>query len=518
MGIYNIHAGHNFKVPGAGGCFSETSEDRNVKNTVISYLGNMGHTVYDCTDEDGVTEGNNLLNIVNMCNSHDVDVDVSIHFNAFNGSAHGTEVWVYPGGGCDEVAQRIVNNLANLGFTNRGVKSSSELYVLNSTNAPALLVEVCFCDSETDASIYDCDKAARAIVQGLTGQTVSGGSAPSTTVPSTTNLYRIRKTWEDAKSQIGAYSKLEGAKAACIVGYTVFDWNGKAVYSNIPLVNTNAELYRVRKTWDDAKSQTGAYKIKEHAIEACGVGYSVFDWNGKSVYYNKEETVEPEAPNTDSPTIPEATDISPLKGVSQDIFLAVIGTKAKADMEKTGVLASVTIAQAILESSWGQSELSLKANNLFGMKASLSGNAWLSGWNGKRYTKSSPEDDGNGNITQVLSDFRAYDTIDKSIKDHSDYLCGATDGSARRYEGLKYELDYRKAITIIKNGGYATDSAYVDKICDLIELHNLTVYDRVSDPVDDPSYEKNMTESVSKIADILQKILEIIQKFLGAKG
>ena len=47
-------------------------------------------------------------------------------------------------------------------------------------------------------------------------------------------------------------------------------------------------------------------------------------------------------------------------------------------MKKTGVLASVTIAQAILESGWGQSELSLKANNLFGMKTNLSGNTWAS--------------------------------------------------------------------------------------------------------------------------------------------
>ena len=48
--ILNVHAGHNFKVPGASGIFSETVEDRNVKNLVISKLQNLGHTVYDCTD------------------------------------------------------------------------------------------------------------------------------------------------------------------------------------------------------------------------------------------------------------------------------------------------------------------------------------------------------------------------------------------------------------------------------------------------------------------------------------
>ena len=60
MATYNVHAGHNFKVPGAGGCFSETSEDRNVKNKVIQKLRSLGHTVYDCTDEVGATSGQNL--------------------------------------------------------------------------------------------------------------------------------------------------------------------------------------------------------------------------------------------------------------------------------------------------------------------------------------------------------------------------------------------------------------------------------------------------------------------------
>ena len=208
MGTYNVHAGHNYKVPGAGGCFSETSEDRSVKNAVISKLRAQGHTVYDCTDEDGATEGANLQNIVNKCNSHNVDVDVSIHFNAFNGSAHGTEVWVYPGGGCDGIAQRIVNNLAGLGYTNRGVKSSSQLYVLNSTSAPALLVEVCFCDSGTDAAIYNCDKAARAIVQGLTGQAVSG-SASSGGTTTTTSLQK-----QASRYAVQSPKKLDRCKVA----------------------------------------------------------------------------------------------------------------------------------------------------------------------------------------------------------------------------------------------------------------------------------------------------------------
>ena len=91
----NVHAGHNFKVPGASGVFSETAEDRKVKDLVISKLRAAGYSVYDCTDEDSSTVNGNLAAIVAKCNAHAVDLDVSIHFNCYNGSAHGTEVFIY---------------------------------------------------------------------------------------------------------------------------------------------------------------------------------------------------------------------------------------------------------------------------------------------------------------------------------------------------------------------------------------------------------------------------------------
>ena len=237
---FNIHAGHNFKVPGAGGCFSETSEDRKVKDLVISKLRSLGHTVYDCTDEDGTTSGANLANIVNKCNAHKVDLDVSIHFNAFNGSAHGTEVFQYDSK-TNSYASGVVNAIASLGFTNRGIKNGSHLYVIRNTISPAILIECCFCDCRTDANIYNAEKMATAIVKGLTGQTVNGGSSSSGGSGSTGGgssssgeMYRIRKSWSDSKSQVGAYRNLESAKKACPVGYSVYNNAGKEVYSNKP--------------------------------------------------------------------------------------------------------------------------------------------------------------------------------------------------------------------------------------------------------------------------------------------
>lgn len=172
MSTYNIHAGHNFKVPGASGMFSETEEDRKVKDAVISKLRQLGNTVYDCTDNDGATQSQNLTNIVRNCNAHNVDLDISIHFNASDGNGHGTEVYLYGNGKHREAGERIVEEIAKLGFRNRGVKDGSRLYVVTNTKALALLIECCFCDNAEDARIYNAEAMAAAIVKGITGQTV----------------------------------------------------------------------------------------------------------------------------------------------------------------------------------------------------------------------------------------------------------------------------------------------------------------------------------------------------------
>ena len=177
---FNVHGGHNFHAPGAGGCFSETSEDRKVKDLVIKHLRAQGHTVYDCTDEDGVTASANLRNIVQKCNAHMVDLDVSVHFNAFNGTAHGTEVLVYSEtSSARQTAGRICSKIAGLGFTNRGIKYRPGLYVLRNTDSPALLIECCFCDSKADAKIYNRDKMARAIVEGILGHEIADKAEPA---------------------------------------------------------------------------------------------------------------------------------------------------------------------------------------------------------------------------------------------------------------------------------------------------------------------------------------------------
>lgn len=166
------------------------------------------------------------------------------------------------------------------------------------------------------------------------------------------------------------------------------------------------------------------------------------------------------------------------KDMAEADVIKKIGPLFTADQKASGVLASVSLAQFILESGYGKSELAQNANNVFGMKKSLSGNTWSgSSWDGKSvYAKETKEWDGSKYIT-ITADFRKYDCVEKSIADHSAYLLGAKNGSKLRYDGLKGCADYKKVVQIIKDGGYATSPTYVENICGIIEKWNLTQFD-----------------------------------------
>lgn len=218
----------------------------------------------------------------------------------------------------------------------------------------------------------------------------------------------------------------------------------------------------------------------EHLWNGLGIGYTM---NG----FRKDVKAAMNGTATEEQTS-KGFQASSLKNLSEEQVVAKMGPYFTADQKKSGILASVRMAQFILESGYGHTELAQNANNCFGMKCSLSGNTWpVSAWDGSsKYTKQTKEQRTDGSEYTITADFRKYPCVEDSIADHSAYLLGAKNGSAARYAGLKGETDYKKAITIIKNGGYATDVSYISKICSIIEKWNLTQYDAknaASDPV-----------------------------------
>lgn len=181
--IFNIHAGHNpdGKIAcGAVGLIKESTEARRVKDEVIRLLKAEGHTIYDCTCENGISQGDVLSRIVKKCNSHKADLDISVHFNSgrndYEGdiSTGGVEIWVYSKSSkAISGAKRICHKVSALGLRNRGVKVSAELYFLKKSAAPAMLIECCFVDDADDVKQYNYKLMAKAIAEGILNKKIS---------------------------------------------------------------------------------------------------------------------------------------------------------------------------------------------------------------------------------------------------------------------------------------------------------------------------------------------------------
>jgi N-acetylmuramoyl-L-alanine amidase len=180
---FGIDIGHNCPPDsGAGGIKSEDKLTTEVGNKVIAKLESLGHTVISCKPNSASTVNQSLGSRCEKANNNRVDFFVSIHFNAFNGQANGTEVFAISDAG-KKVAQKVLDEIVKLGFFNRGVKSGSHLYVLKRTNMPGILIEGCFIDSAKDMQIYDGEAMANAIVAGLTGKVASTSVNPASNAP-----------------------------------------------------------------------------------------------------------------------------------------------------------------------------------------------------------------------------------------------------------------------------------------------------------------------------------------------
>ncbi len=159
-------------------------------------------------------------------------------------------------------------------------------------------------------------------------------------------------------------------------------------------------------------------------------------------------------------------------------YIAKWAATAISEMHRSGVPASITLAQGMLESSYGQSELAVNANNHFGIKCH--------DWTGD---KAYYDDDKKGEC------FRKYSSADESFSDHSDFL-----RYRDRYKSL-FDLeitDYKGWAYGLKEAGYATDSQYPAKLINLIETYNLSAYDSAEDIPETPTVLESPVAAAAK--------------------
>ena len=150
-----ISSGHGKFVRGASGYLDEVDEARKVVNEVDALLEDAGVETEVFHDNSSHSQNENLEAIVAFHNSRKRDLDVSVHFNAYEttGAAMGTECLYVTQ---DILARQVADKISIVsGLKNRGGKKRTDLFFLNKTNKPAILIEVCFVDSTADAGLYN---------------------------------------------------------------------------------------------------------------------------------------------------------------------------------------------------------------------------------------------------------------------------------------------------------------------------------------------------------------------------
>ena len=150
--------------------------------------------------------------------------------------------------------------------------------------------------------------------------------------------------------------------------------------------------------------------------------------------------------------------------------IAALAQKEALDRKNSGrnwSLPSVCIAQSAIETGWGKSSIMTKANAYFGIKSGRS-------WKGAVYSTKTREWYDNVNATNITDTFRAYSTLEDSIKDYYNLIC-----EYGRYNKACNTMDARECIQGIKDGGYSTYPTYVNEVMAIINTYNLTQYDAV---------------------------------------
>ncbi|AUR81255.1 N-acetylmuramoyl-L-alanine amidase [Bacillus phage Carmen17] len=174
------HAGHTQGGGARGSGYEESAVARQFAPVLAAAFAKVGQRTVDCTDNVSTTQNANINRLISLCNAVDSNgrLDISLHFNASDdASATGVEVLYYDQVGLAGKVSAAIAKAA--GYRDRGPKERKDLGVLRGTNAPAILIELAFITNADDMRKFfaNMQAIANAIVQAVTGKTVSGGGS-----------------------------------------------------------------------------------------------------------------------------------------------------------------------------------------------------------------------------------------------------------------------------------------------------------------------------------------------------
>ena len=207
-----ISSGHGLKIRGAAGPtgdpflgLDEVDEARRVVDQVADYLVSAGIGCVTFHDNTSTTQDQNLHTIVNFHNKQSRDLDVSVHFNAYETTTRPM--------GCEclyvsqlDLAAEVSDAIAQAGaFIDRGPKKRTDLYFLNNTEEPAILIETCFVDSQADADLYreNFDMICRAIASAIVGEPIDELIPKPLPPDQNVQTFRGRVSWFGGPDDMG---------------------------------------------------------------------------------------------------------------------------------------------------------------------------------------------------------------------------------------------------------------------------------------------------------------------------
>lgn len=168
---YAIDLGHGVgRDGGAVGLVREEDWINQVGKLLIGYLQELGHEVVETRPQTASSVSSSLRQRCDRANSTKCDVFVSLHANAFSSpNANGAEVFAISTR-AQKIAAGVLQQICDLGFRNRGVKSQPQFQVLRDTTMLSILIEMGFITSPRDVALFNAKRVARAICKGLTGE------------------------------------------------------------------------------------------------------------------------------------------------------------------------------------------------------------------------------------------------------------------------------------------------------------------------------------------------------------
>ena len=310
----------------------------------------------------------------------------------------------------------------------------------------------------TEVAHADTTSSSAASTVSLNGSTVASEAAKATVTFISESTSATSSSSRTASSSSSATSASSSSVATAATSVT----SATSATSATSVSSTSADSSASAATSSDDASSSASAADANSGVSSASAATSATSASSTTVVRAVVAVA------TSASASSSSVDLSTLtfsNNASQQAFIESVAEGAIEGWNEYGVLPSITVAQAILESGWGSSTLSTQAHNLFGIKGSYNGN----------YVTMSTREVINGQSVYVNAAFRAYANNSESVEDHGNFLY-----SNSRYSNLLGDTSYTDVAQKLSQDGYATDPYYSSSLISLVKTYDLTQLDSIA--------------------------------------